>query len=298
MSNQRCRWRCPAGHEWIAPVAARTRGYGCPECGAAKVAAQWVLPRPGRSFAELHPEESRQFVRNLTRPGIGPTKLRPRSIDRCIWRCERCENEWEATPDKRASGRGCPICAQLSRATARATAPPQKSLAVMNPELAREFVENITRPGHGPDLVGPGSNMRCRWRCQQCQKIYLATVQARVRGNGCPDCGRRRAATSRATADPSRSLRALLPNIADQYVENLDRPDQTPDELNPGSHARCRWQCPDCGETWVAAVASRTAGRGCPHCGRTRLRAAWRRPRPGESLADSAPSVRPSSWRT
>jgi hypothetical protein len=177
MSNQRCRWRCPAGHEWIAPVAARTRGYGCPECGAAKVAAQWVLPRPGRSFAELNPEESRQFVRNLTRPGIDPTKLRPRSIDRCIWRCERCDSDWEATPDKRgASGRGCPICAETSRATARATAPAQKSLAVMYPDLAREFVDNITRPGHGADVLRPGSNMRCYWHCPQCRNTYLATV--------------------------------------------------------------------------------------------------------------------------
>jgi len=147
-----------------------------------------------------------------------------------------------------------------------------------------------TRRGQGAARTcsGLAAEMHCRWRCPQCQNTYLAAVQARVRGNGCPDCGRLRAATRRATADPARSLRALLPDIAAQYVENIDRPGQTPDELNPGSHARCRWRCPACGQTWIAPVASRLAGHGCPPCGRARLRAAWRRPRPGESLADTS----------
>jgi hypothetical protein len=31
-SNQKKLWRCGEGHEWIAPVAARTSGHGCPSC--------------------------------------------------------------------------------------------------------------------------------------------------------------------------------------------------------------------------------------------------------------------------
>jgi hypothetical protein len=31
-SNQKRLWRCVVGHEWEAPVAARTSGHGCPSC--------------------------------------------------------------------------------------------------------------------------------------------------------------------------------------------------------------------------------------------------------------------------
>ncbi len=69
--DDRAIWRCPdCGHEWEARVANRTvLGTGCPPCSYRRGAALAAMPRPGRSFAEVHPELVRFFVENRSRPG-------------------------------------------------------------------------------------------------------------------------------------------------------------------------------------------------------------------------------------
>ncbi|MEV0088054.1 zinc-ribbon domain-containing protein [Saccharopolyspora sp. NPDC050642] len=54
--------------------------------------------------------------------------------------------------------------------------------------MATEFVENLTRPNVGPDLLGPNSSDRCRWRCH-CGHTWRTTPGNRVKaGPGCTKC--------------------------------------------------------------------------------------------------------------
>lgn len=112
--DDRIRWRCPeCGHEWEARVANRTLGKtGCPSCSVRRGASLSAIPRPGRSFADLHPTSSSLFVENLTNPGRTPRDLKPNSVDRCRWMCRYCGRGWVATPHalNRRPSSGCREC--------------------------------------------------------------------------------------------------------------------------------------------------------------------------------------------
>lgn len=41
-SNKKAWWKCDKGHEWLAVIASRTAGCGCPICFGRKVPDLWV----------------------------------------------------------------------------------------------------------------------------------------------------------------------------------------------------------------------------------------------------------------
>lgn len=111
--TDRCEWRCttdPAHEHWVTQLRSRTnaqRQSGCPTCAR----AAWRLARPGRSLQDLFPEVAAQFVENQAYPGRGPDRLRPSSVDRCLWTCSR-RHVWDAVVSSRTQGSGCPKCKQ------------------------------------------------------------------------------------------------------------------------------------------------------------------------------------------
>ncbi len=113
-SDDRVRWRCSeCGHQWEARVANRTVGRtGCPPCSYRRGAALSARPRPGQSFADVHPTSAALFLENLTNPGTTPTDLRPNSTDRCRWTCQYCRRPRVATPHavNRHPSSGCREC--------------------------------------------------------------------------------------------------------------------------------------------------------------------------------------------
>lgn len=144
-AKQRCVWRCgQCGHKFEATVANRTLGRGCPKCANLRRAESSRQPTvTSGTAAERANFPLDEFVRNLTNPGRSLDHLRPNSTDRCDWRCSVCAHRWEAIIVNRVTQRsGCPTCAQLRGAEARSTAPPDRSLSALYPELAAELVEN------------------------------------------------------------------------------------------------------------------------------------------------------------
>ncbi|MFF5111509.1 zinc-ribbon domain-containing protein [Streptosporangium sp. NPDC000509] len=103
-----CQWRCrTCGNKWPSKMSARTSANqgGCPKCFDERNG----LPLPGKSIAELNPEISRQFRRNLERPNRGPEQLRAKSKYLCEWECGN-GHFWEAIVSDRTAGNGCPKC--------------------------------------------------------------------------------------------------------------------------------------------------------------------------------------------
>ncbi len=91
---------------------------------------------------------------------------------------------------------------------------------------------------------------------------------------------------------PSPSL-AQRPEIARDFVSNLDVPNQSPEWIPVGSGALCLWSCPN-GHTHYPAPVDRRTGpqaTGCPRCGAERAADARRRPPPGGSAADLRPEI-------
>jgi len=106
-STVRVLWRCESGHEYEAPVYARTSSRsGCPVCVNREV-------RPGiNDLATTHPELAAQWVVAAARPQLTPSGV-PRGADLVVtWQCpEVATHRWEASVTSRAvSGCGCPSC--------------------------------------------------------------------------------------------------------------------------------------------------------------------------------------------
>ena len=107
-----------------------------------------------------------------------PYQVTPGSGKKVWWRCSR-GHEWEASPNNRTKGRGCPYCAGKK-------ASKECNLAVKHPELTKEW--HPTRNGDlTPDQVTPSSGKKVWWRCSQGHECE-ASPDGRAGGTGCPDC--------------------------------------------------------------------------------------------------------------
>lgn len=65
-----------------------------------------------------------------------------------------------------------------------------------------------------------------------------------------------------------RSLQSSHPIIASEWDYNLNLPVHI-EQVSSGSRYYAWWHCRKCGNRWQAYVYSRTAGRGCPVCGKS-----------------------------
>ncbi|MFD9668522.1 zinc-ribbon domain-containing protein [Rhodococcus sp. NPDC059968] len=152
-------------------------------------------PRPPRGQPRRAPAVTCIGTDRTRRPPNRTAEdIAPGSNFRAKWRCTTCSHMWSATVSSRAlGGAGCPACGRLKTAAARSTPKPGASVAELHPAIAAELVENLTRPGRGPEQLRTGSHDRCQWRCSHCDHEWRTTVKNRTRNHtGCPACQRTR----------------------------------------------------------------------------------------------------------
>ncbi len=138
----------------------------------------------------------------------------------------------------------------------RLPSPPlEKSLSLINPELAKEW--NLTKNGVlTPDDVYTGSEIKVWWRCKKGHE-WEATVYSRNAGNGCPYCAGQKVSNENCLANKN-------PLLAKEWhpLKNID---STPYNVIAGSNKKAWWLCSK-GHEWEATIGSRNAGNGCPYC--------------------------------
>ncbi|MGH9011310.1 MAG: zinc-ribbon domain-containing protein [Acidimicrobiia bacterium] len=244
-------WQCSQGHEWEAVIDRRVRQQGCPYCSGKRPTAE-------RNLAAVHPELAEQWHPTLNGE-LTPNQLLPQSNRRVWWRCPQ-GHAWRAMVSSRATGRGCPSCADRR--------PKGIPLIDRAPELLDEW--DVALNGGAGDQVMAGSELRAWWRCRiNPTHLWTTQVRHRVRGNGCPYCAGKR-------PTPERNLAAVYPDVAAEWHPE-ENGDQSPTDVLPHSSLRLWWRCP-LGHAWQARVADRTQGDGCPYC-------AGKRPTPQRNLA-------------
>ncbi|TXE18585.1 hypothetical protein ES692_05960 [Psychroserpens burtonensis] len=141
--------------------------------------------------------------------------------------------------------------------------PKGKSLAEVNPELAKEL-----HPSKNGDLtpfdVAVGSNKKVWWKCDKGEDHeWEAVIYSRTHGSGCSVC-------SGKTVVKSNCLATLNPELAKEW-HPIKNGNLTPFDVALGSNKKVWWKC-DKGEDheWEAVISSRTHGSGCSVCsGRT-----------------------------
>ena len=195
-SNEIVWWKCPVcGNEWETSINHMTRKgtYGCPICAnvqSGKTFTKGVVAKVG-SLAEKMPELAKEWhpTKNgdLTPYDITTGKFKP-----MWWLCSKCGYEWQASPNIRKRGIGCPCC------SGRVPKIGVNDLETTHPDIAKEW--NYKKNGElTPSMFKSGSGKKVWWTCPECRNEYEATIghrTAKKKSTGCPVCGHKKGAQS------------------------------------------------------------------------------------------------------
>ena len=133
------------------------------------------------SLAQKHPIIAQQWhpIRNGK---LTPDMFAARSNERVWWMCEK-GHEWQASPNDRVGGYGCPYCSNQKILAG------YNDLATTNPELAKEW--HPTKNGDlTPQMIPAGTEKKVWWICKNGHE-WQAAVYRRNKGSSCPACSRR-----------------------------------------------------------------------------------------------------------
>lgn len=251
-SNKRFMWRCNAGadHRWEAPatsIAGSKRG-GCPFCAGKR-------PSVTNRLDLLYPEVAAQW--DVILNGGFPAVVAG-SEKKAWWQCSS-GHSWQANIRNRTVlGAGCPHCAAELTSKRRSVPAPGKSLADVDPPIARQWHPLKNRPVT-PEQVAAQSNTPVWWVCAQGHEWQISPSGRIAKGrSGCPFCSGR-------LATPETSLLALHPDIAAEW--HAERNGQlTPANVKRTTAKSVWWICSS-GHEYLSKIGNRTAlGRGCPYC--------------------------------
>lgn len=229
-SNKRKMWECRLGHRWIASVAERTSGKGCPYCSGHRAI-------PGETdLMTLYPEIAAQA------DGWNPREVTSSSGRKLTWRCSK-NHTWLAVVYSRKNGSGCPYC------SGKLPIVGETDLLTLSPILAKDA------DGWDPRNFTKNSGKKVNWKCKKGHKT-ISTIANRQR-YGCPYCA------GKYPIIGETDLQTKFPQVASQaYGWN-------PQEFLPKSNQIKSWIC-EKGHKFKTTIASRTdvraTGNGCPYC--------------------------------
>lgn len=230
-------WKCPKGHRWTQNVKAMNGKRVCPECSGKRGAISRQLQTLYPELAdELHPTKNdRELIENLS---YGSKLL-------VWWRCEQ-GHEWQARPNARSQGQGCPYCSGKRLSD-------MNRLSVCNPEISSLW-HPVKNRGLSPVNVTFSSNQEVWWQCTNGHEWKTSINQMTSRKTLCTIC-----------TGEKRMLSVSHPEIAAQWDHKKNK-GLKPSDVTYGSTKKIWWRC-DKDHSWIAPVGNRTYNKsGCPYC--------------------------------
>lgn len=247
-SKQVVDWECEHGHTWNASVVSRHNGNGCPEC--ARLARQSTVPliKGVNDLSQYENLKSEWSDKNT----IDYDTVFKSSNKKAIWKCNTCGGEWEATINNRTKGHGCPYCA------GRKVLIGFNDLLSQKPDIAKDWSDDNDI---NPDEVTVHSNKKVKWICEKHNHTYIASVNDRSNGTGCPvDAGK----------VVIKGINDLATNHPQLALEWSDKNVLTPYEVTSKSSKKVIWKC-EHGHEWEATISNRANGSKCPYCSGKRI---------------------------
>jgi len=234
-----------------------------------------LIPRTRGTLAEERPDLVKQWV-DAADEDATPDTVGAGSGYRATWQCgcscEHCSAphaSWQTTVRDRTNtwGTNCPYCSGRKVCVCQ-------SIAVLYPHLVKEM-DLGSSSALDPKSLGCGSNKYASWMCVT-HGSWVAKVEDRVRGNGCPSC----AISARCgAAKPVRGLvKDECPETFAQLHPTLNGDLKALDGITCGSNAVLWWLCNEdkhrpqgCQHehAWQARVNNRcqkVRPTGCPFC--------------------------------
>ena len=246
-SNQHVVWQCAkCSDTWVATVASRTQGAGCPYCNN---------NGPKLSPASTMQSNAPQLAKQLANPD-DRGRFSSNASAELVWECQVCNMFWSNTPNGRWDTKnrnkkilGCPSCnKKLINSVS--------CLEATHPGLAKELSNR-----HRGKCLHAGSTEYESWNCTKCKLAYVAKVRSRVSGSGCPFCAGQRVSDKNclATVAPALAKELVNPNEGLRYTLH-------------SAKDRLAWRCPDCKEVYSATPDNRSQDKSCPYCGTSKKR--------------------------
>ena len=159
------KWICPTcGGEYLASVKDMIEGTAeCPYCNNQRPLAGF------NTLKALYPEIAEEMSPDNEK---GPDDVLPTSAYFAEWTCPACGYTYKASVrDRVASDDLCPACAGKKAQAGF------NSLLDIYPEVQDEWAENEnTLLGIFPDEILPTSTARVWWKCKDCGRKYLLSV--------------------------------------------------------------------------------------------------------------------------
>lgn len=239
-------WICKkCGNKWRASISNRVRLHsGCPFCAHLRV------KKGLNDLATVRPHLAQEWDYEKNAP-LKPDEIVAFYAKKVWWRCQKCHNSWQTTPNRRTKT-GCPYCSN------RIILSGFNDLASEHPDLAKEWDFALNQKL--PSQYSSGSEVRVWWKCKKGHS-WKATINSRVRGNGCPYCSNQKILIG------YNDLFTTNPELKEEwdYQKNTSL---LPSAVTAGSDKKVWWKCKICGNEWSAAISSRVNRCGCPSCGR------------------------------
>ena len=219
---------------------------------------------PKRTLQYRFPEIAKEWHPTLNYP-LTPKNITYGSNKKVWWQCPEVKDHiYDAIICDRTNKKkrvGCSFCRGNMRVS------PERSLATLSPEIAKEWHPTLNAPLTPKDIFN-GSSKIVWWQCPKNEDhTYEAVVNSRTgrNKNGCSYCG------GNMRVSPERSLATLSPEIAKEWHPTLNAP-LTPKDVFNSSHQKVWWQCPKNKEhVWDARILDRTRNdkrrsKGCRIC--------------------------------
>lgn len=186
---------------------------------------------------------------------LNPNELLSKSHKKVWWMCNvNPEHEWESRiADRTDKGQGCPFCSGRK-------ATKEKCLAVLNPELAKEW--HPTKNGtNTPYNTMTKSGRKFWWQCEKGHEWEASPGNRNNNGKKrkCPYC-----AGFKYSQDTS--LASVYPYIAKEWHPTKNQA-LLPLTVSKGYNKKIWWQCSiNPKHEWEATINTRKKGHGCPYC--------------------------------
>lgn len=194
--------------------------------------------------------------------GKTPSDFTYGSNKKVFWKCKDCGKPFPARISTRVRDRTqvCSECAKKqSWKTRHEKMITEHNLATDYPDLAKEWDYELNR-GLSPENVTKGTRKEYYWKCPMGHPSYPARVSNRVYGgDGCPICGGRKLRVG------FNDLETVNPKLASQWDYERNYP-KTPQEVFPHEGNKYWWICPICGDSYLALVSNRAAGKAHEKC--------------------------------
>ena len=171
-SNWKVWWKCKECNEaWYANIISRNSGVGCPYCSGRKAILSNCLATKNSDLAS-------EWHTNLN-GSLTPYDVTCGSKKKVWWQCKNNQkHKWKA-PIYCRSKAGCPYCSGYLPSEGY-------NLLACNPKLCEEW--DYSKNKKRPEEYTPSTNKKVWWVCKECNTSWIAQINNRSNGSGCPEC--------------------------------------------------------------------------------------------------------------